>query len=181
MELGCTDEILTIVAMLSVETPYYRPKDKQAQADMKKAKFFQVKKIMHASSLLFLPRSAPLSVGVGVCPSLPPSSLGLSLGLWASMGAGPSLFGTTRRLRPPSYPPALALNPSSHPLSLPRNKQIEGDHLTLLAVYEGWKNAKFSNPWCFENFLQARAMKRAQVCFTVFSLFIPPPLFYFFK
>lgn len=41
--------------------------------------------------------------------------------------------------------------------------QIEGDHLTLLAVYEGWKNAKFSNPWCFENFLQARAMKRAQV------------------
>ncbi len=28
--------------MLSVETPFYRPKDKQAQADMKKAKFFQV-------------------------------------------------------------------------------------------------------------------------------------------
>lgn len=80
VELACTDEILTIVAMLSVETPFYRPKDKQAQADMKKAKFFQV----------------------------------------------------------------------------------EGDHLTLLAVYEGWKNAKFSNPWCFENFLQARAMKRAQ-------------------
>lgn len=81
VELGCTEEILTIVAMLSVETPFYRPKDKQAQADMKKAKFFM----------------------------------------------------------------------------------IEGDHLTLLAVYEGWKNAKFSNPWCFENFLQARSMKRAQV------------------
>jgi hypothetical protein len=81
VELGCTDEILTIVAMLSVETPFYRPKDKQAQADMKKAKFYQ----------------------------------------------------------------------------------IEGDHLTLLAVYEGWKNAKFSNPWCFENFLQLRSLKRAQV------------------
>eukprot|EP01039_Chlorochromonas_danica_P009929 gene9929-10979_t len=79
-ELGCSDEILTIVAMLSVENPFYRPKDKSAQADMKKAKFH------HA----------------------------------------------------------------------------EGDHLTLLTVYEGWKAAKFSNPWCFENFLQPRAMRRAQ-------------------
>lgn len=30
-ELGCTDEILTVVAMLSVENPFYRPKDKSAQ------------------------------------------------------------------------------------------------------------------------------------------------------
>lgn len=80
VDLGCSDEILTVVAMLSVENPFYRPKDKQAQADMKKAKFFQA----------------------------------------------------------------------------------EGDHLTLLAIYEGWKNSRFSNPWCHENFLQARAMKRAQ-------------------
>jgi len=32
--------------------------------------------------------------------------------------------------------------------------QPEGDHLTLLAVYEGWKANKFSNPWCHENFIQ---------------------------
>lgn len=41
VELGCAEEMLTIVAMLSVENPFYRPKEKQAQADMKKAKFFQ--------------------------------------------------------------------------------------------------------------------------------------------
>ena len=29
-------------------------------------------------------------------------------------------------------------------------------------VYQGWAAAKFSNPWCFENFIQARSMKRAQ-------------------
>ena len=80
VDLGCADEILTVVAMLSVENPFYRPKEKQAQADMKKAKFFQP----------------------------------------------------------------------------------EGDHLMLLAIYEAWKASKFSNPWCYENFLQARAMKRAQ-------------------
>lgn len=80
VELGCAEEILTIVAMLSVENPFYRPKEKQAQADMKKAKFFQP----------------------------------------------------------------------------------EGDHLTLLAVYEAWKNSKFSNPWCYENFVQARSMRRSQ-------------------
>lgn len=79
-DLGCSDEILTITAMLSVENPFYRPKEKAAQADMKKAKFH-------------------------------------------------------------------------HP---------DGDHLTFLNVYEAWKASKFSNPWCFENFLQPRAMRRAQ-------------------
>lgn len=80
VELGCSDEVLTIVAMLSVENVFYRPKEKQAQADQRKARFFQP----------------------------------------------------------------------------------EGDHLTLLAVYEAWKRNKFSNPWCYENFVQARAMRRAQ-------------------
>ncbi|TMW55938.1 hypothetical protein Poli38472_008586 [Pythium oligandrum] len=78
--LGCAEEVLTIVAMLSVETVFFRPKEKQAQADQKKAKFHQP----------------------------------------------------------------------------------EGDHLTLLAVYEAWKNSKFSNPWCYDNFIQARAIRRAQ-------------------
>lgn len=80
VDLGCSEEILSITAMLSVENPFFRPRDKQAQADMKKAKFHQA----------------------------------------------------------------------------------EGDHLTLLAVYKAWEAAKFSNPWCFENFIQARSMRRAQ-------------------
>ena len=40
--------------------------------------------------------------------------------------------------------------------------QPEGDHMTLLAVYNAWRNNKFSNPWCFENFIQARSLHRAQ-------------------
>jgi ATP-dependent RNA helicase DHX8/PRP22 len=80
VDLGCADEVLTIVAMLSVENVFHRPKEKASQADQRKAKFHQA----------------------------------------------------------------------------------EGDHLTLLAVYEAWKVSKFSNPWCHENFVQARAMRRAQ-------------------
>uniref|UniRef100_A0A0W0GDY4 RNA helicase n=1 Tax=Moniliophthora roreri TaxID=221103 RepID=A0A0W0GDY4_MONRR len=80
VDLGCSEEILSIVAMVSVQTVFYRPKEKQGQADSKKAKFHQP----------------------------------------------------------------------------------EGDHLTLLTVYNGWKNANFSNPWCYENFIQARSMRRAQ-------------------
>jgi ATP-dependent RNA helicase DHX8/PRP22 len=80
VELGCSEEILSIVAMLSVQSVFYRPKEKQAQADSKKAKFHQP----------------------------------------------------------------------------------EGDHLTLLAVYNGWKASNFSNPWCYESFIQARSMRRAQ-------------------
>ena len=41
-------------------------------------------------------------------------------------------------------------------------QQAEGDHLTLLAVYNSWKNNKFSSAWCFENFVQMRTLKRAQ-------------------
>ncbi|XP_032690806.1 ATP-dependent RNA helicase DHX8 [Odontomachus brunneus] len=80
VHLQCSDEILTIVSMLSVQNVFYRPKDKQALADQKKAKF----------------------------------------------------------------------------------NQAEGDHLTLLAVYNSWKNNKLSNAWCYENFVQIRTLKRAQ-------------------
>ncbi|KAI9886249.1 MAG: hypothetical protein M1823_001920 [Watsoniomyces obsoletus] len=80
VDLGCSDELLSIVAMLSVATVFYRPKEKQQQADQKKSKFHDP----------------------------------------------------------------------------------HGDHLTLLNVWNGWKHSKFSSPWCFENFIQARSMKRAQ-------------------
>ena len=80
VHLSCSDEILTIVSMLSVQNVFYRPKDKQQFADQKKAKF----------------------------------------------------------------------------------NQAEGDHLTLLAVYNSWKYNKFSNPWCFDNFIQGRSLRRAQ-------------------
>lgn len=49
-----------------------------------------------------------------------------------------------------------AANPSCAARSIPP-PQAEGDHLTLLAVYEGWKTAKFSTAWCMENFVQVRA------------------------
>lgn len=80
VDFGCSEEILTIVAMLSVQNVFYRPKEKQAQADAKRAKFFQP----------------------------------------------------------------------------------EGDHLTLLTVYNGWAASKFSMPWCMDNFIQGRSMRRAQ-------------------
>lgn len=80
VDLKCSDEVLTVVAMLSVQNIFYRPKEKQTQSDQKKAKFHQP----------------------------------------------------------------------------------EGDHLTLLNVYSAWKSANYSNAWCFENFVQARSMRRAQ-------------------
>ncbi|KAH8900130.1 helicase associated domain-containing protein [Thozetella sp. PMI_491] len=78
-DLGCSDEILSIVAMQGINV-FYRPKEKQSVADQKKAKFH---------------------------------------------------------------------DPS-------------GDHLTLLNVYNSWKQNGYSNPWCFENFIQARSMRRAK-------------------
>ncbi|KAE9550316.1 hypothetical protein FO519_006476 [Halicephalobus sp. NKZ332] len=37
-----------------------------------------------------------------------------------------------------------------------------GDHITLLNVYNRWKETNFSTQWCMENFIQGRTMKRAR-------------------
>lgn len=39
-ELECSEEVLTIVSMLSVQNVFYRPKDKQTLADQRRARFF---------------------------------------------------------------------------------------------------------------------------------------------
>lgn len=79
VDFGCSDEMITIMSMLQVQNVFYRPRDKQAQSDQRRARFYQP----------------------------------------------------------------------------------EGDHLTLLAVYIAWKEVKFANPWCYENFVQVRALKTA--------------------
>ena len=79
VDLGCSDEIITIVSMLSVQNVFYRPREKQNLADQKRAKF----------------------------------------------------------------------------------NHKDGDHLTLLTVYEAWKLNGCQNAWCYDNFIQARALKRA--------------------
>ncbi|KAF8660921.1 hypothetical protein HU200_057351 [Digitaria exilis] len=80
VDLGCSDEILTIIAMIQTGNIFHRPREKQAQADGKRSNFFQP----------------------------------------------------------------------------------EGDHLTLLTVYETWKAKGFSGPWCVENFVQVNSLRRAQ-------------------
>ncbi|CDW55458.1 pre mRNA splicing factor ATP dependent [Trichuris trichiura] len=37
-----------------------------------------------------------------------------------------------------------------------------GDHLTLLNVYNQWKETDYSTQWCYENYVQHRSMKRAR-------------------
>ncbi|KAI1337414.1 P-loop containing nucleoside triphosphate hydrolase protein [Xylariaceae sp. FL0016] len=50
VDMGCSDEILSIVAMLNLAQVFYRPKEKQNQADQKKAKFHDP----HGDHLTFL-------------------------------------------------------------------------------------------------------------------------------
>ena len=37
-----------------------------------------------------------------------------------------------------------------------------GDHMTLLNVFQQWKETDYSSNWCLENFIQVRSMKRAR-------------------
>jgi HrpA-like RNA helicase len=79
-ELGCSDEILSIVAMPNQPNAFYRPKEKQAQVDQNKARFHDP----------------------------------------------------------------------------------HDDHRTLLNVYNAWTQSGYSNSWCFEHFVLARAMKQGK-------------------
>lgn len=73
-DLGCSEEMITIIAMLSAQTIFFRPKEKQQLADEKKAHF-------HSA---------------------------------------------------------------------------DGDHLTLLNVYDAWEHNNYSQSWAQENFVQVR-------------------------
>uniref|UniRef100_A0A7S2ESN9 RNA helicase n=1 Tax=Trieres chinensis TaxID=1514140 RepID=A0A7S2ESN9_TRICV len=37
-----------------------------------------------------------------------------------------------------------------------------GDHMALLRCYTEWADTEYSAPWCFENFVQVRTMRRAR-------------------
>lgn len=53
--LQCSDEILTIVSMLSVQNVFYRPKDKQALADQKKVRNMVSYKLINSKGLRVAP------------------------------------------------------------------------------------------------------------------------------
>lgn len=50
VDLGCASEVITVVAMLSVQTVFYRPKEKQGAADQRKQRFHSI----HGDHLTFL-------------------------------------------------------------------------------------------------------------------------------
>jgi pre-mRNA-splicing factor ATP-dependent RNA helicase DHX16 len=37
-----------------------------------------------------------------------------------------------------------------------------GDHMTLLRVYNEWRDAEYASDWCVENFIQIRSLKRCR-------------------
>ena len=79
-ELGCSNEMLTVVAMLSVPPIWFRPKDREEESDAAREKFF-----------------------------------------------------------------------------VP-----ESDHLTLLNVYQQWKNNGYRTDWCNRHFIQAKGLKKGR-------------------
>eukprot|EP00898_Chlorokybus_atmophyticus_P007122 jgi/Chlat1/7410/Chrsp6S07430 len=79
-ELGCSNEVLTIVSMLSVPSVFFRPKDRAEESDAAREKFF-----------------------------------------------------------------------------VP-----ESDHLTLLHVYEQWKQHQFRGDWCSDHYIHVKGMRKAR-------------------
>jgi HrpA-like RNA helicase len=147
VDLGCSEEVLTIIGMLSAQNIFYRPREKQSQVWFSCAISMPLLLCLIAAAVMHGPANG-LLVSVPCC---------WTCGTWAGARAIPFQLRLNHSNR---------LITSPTPVQADQKKakffQAEGDHLTLLAVYEAWKAAKFSNPWCFENFIQARSMRRAQ-------------------
>lgn len=80
VDLGCSDDMLTIVSMISVENIFYRPREAAEAAEMKKERF----------------------------------------------------------------------------------NRPEGDHLTLLEIYNAWRRSTCPTAWCYQNFVQNGAMQKVK-------------------
>uniref|UniRef100_A0A914S1L4 Helicase-associated domain-containing protein n=1 Tax=Parascaris equorum TaxID=6256 RepID=A0A914S1L4_PAREQ len=117
VDLCCSDEVLTIVSMLSVQNVFYRPK----------------------------------SSGLPVVIYLEPLQERALDGISSCAAADRFILDVSQDKQ------ELADQKKS------KFHQPEGDHLTLLAVYNSWKHHHFSQAWCYENFVQIRTLKRAQV------------------
>ncbi|CAI5494706.1 unnamed protein product [Closterium sp. Naga37s-1] len=147
VDLGCSEEILTIIAMLQAQNIFYRPREKQAQADQKKAKFFQ-------------PEGDHLTL-LAVYEAWKAKSFS---GPWCYENFVQSR--SLRRAQDVRKQLLTIMDRQQKQAQADQKKakffQPEGDHLTLLAVYEAWKAKSFSGPWCYENFVQSRSLRRAQ-------------------
>lgn len=45
---------------------------------------------------------------------------------------------------------------------------IAGDHLSLLNVYNQWRDSDYSTQWCYENFIQYRFVLIQNVSINIF-------------
>lgn len=161
VDLGCSDEILTILSMLSAQNIFYRPKEKQAQVCGGGHRLGRVSRRGCATG-------APAK-------QLPAGSSAQERKIVDAAQLGTRVFSRPsdlylRHVWPVRLPSATVHGAiADQLLPLPccgvccvvqadqkRAKffQAEGDHITLLAVYEAWKANKFSSPWCHENFIQ---------------------------
>ena len=59
-------------------------------------------------------------------------------------------------------PPDKAVHANAAHVAFSRGQGIGGDHMMLLNIYNQWQATGFSRNFCFENFLQERALNRAK-------------------
>lgn len=113
---------------------FYRPKDKAVHAD-------NAHKAFHRGNVGAL--------GGG------------EAGLGGGRRPGQRAAGRTRTQRQAVATTRTRTAPCAHHAPLPLRCPCPlpaGDHIALMNVYNGWAETNFASQWCFENFVQARAL-----------------------
>jgi HrpA-like RNA helicase len=151
-KMHCTAEVLTIVSMMSVPNIFFRPADRADESDAAREKFFVC---YFVSSSFFAPLNFCIlttrDVGVrlqrkheNICSS-DRFRHAYVLIISCSMPSDAHDFLSFSRLfvfDAPQVP--------------------ESDHVTLLNVYQQWKQNGYRPDWCTEHFINSKAMRKAK-------------------
>ncbi|KRX63084.1 putative pre-mRNA-splicing factor ATP-dependent RNA helicase mog-5 [Trichinella sp. T9] len=158
VHLGCSEEVLTIVSMISVQNVFYRPKPVRS-TDTLWSIFVD---------LFPTPRRPVYSFHIPIFSIVLAENYSMTM---MNEHSSLELAGCCLLTAEGHYNHQRLLllfwqwkNDKQDVADQKKSKfhQPEGDHLTLLAVYNSWKNHRYSHSWCYENFVQIRTLKRAQ-------------------
>ena len=139
----CSNEILSIAAMLSVPNIFMRPRENQKAADEAKARFAHID-------------GAQPHLPIKACCSDPGfTDASLNACVWSAVCRWCAAVSSA----------ALHGDPQAfQSRSCRRTERAcwgSGDHLSLLNAYHAFKQNQEATDWCYDNFLNHRALKAA--------------------
>jgi HrpA-like RNA helicase len=146
-DLGCSDEIATVVSMLSVPQVFYRPQDRAEESDAAREKFF-------------VPESDHLTL-LNTCVALRLSPAAREVAVAAVRKRALAESCCVHLAHTAHLPMSLSLPPSLPP-SFPLCSTLAFARAFSLRSYIQWEKNSYAASWCERHFVHIKSMRKAR-------------------